>query len=209
MTQEWDAAIAALAGRQRTLVTHDQLLAIGCSRRTIAHWVERERLHAVFHGVYSVIHGELPPLGREQAALLACGKRAFLSYWTAAAIWKLVPELPFEVEVSVVGRRCGSRKGIRAHEIKAIDRRDVRQEQGLWVSSPTRAVLEISATASEKELIRAIDEGLAKRLFTPASWTTSSPATDRAEAPPGWRRSLAIPRRPRSADPSARRPCSG
>jgi very-short-patch-repair endonuclease len=167
MTQEWDAAIAALAGRQRTLVTHDQLLAIGCSRRTIAHWVERERLHAVFHGVYSVIRGELPPLGREQAALLACGKRAFLSYWTAAAIWKLVPELPFEVEVSVVGRRCGSRKGIRAHEIKAIDRRDVRQEQGLWVSSPTRAVLEISATASEKELIRAIDEGLAKRLFTP------------------------------------------
>jgi very-short-patch-repair endonuclease len=167
MTQEWDAAIAALAGRQRTLVTHDQLLAIGCSRRTIAHWVERERLHAVFHGVYSVIRGELPPLGREQAALLACGKRAFLSYRTAAAIWKLVPELPFEVEVSVVGRRCGSRKGIRAHEIKAIDRRDVRQEQGLWVSSPTRAVLEISATASEKELIRAIDEGLAKRLFTP------------------------------------------
>jgi hypothetical protein len=43
MTQEWDARIARLAGRQRTLVTHDQLLAIGCSRRTIAHWVNRRR----------------------------------------------------------------------------------------------------------------------------------------------------------------------
>ena len=103
MTQEWDAAIAALAGRQRTLLTHGQLLAIGCSRRTIAHWVDRGRLHPVFHGVYSVIRGELPPLGREQAALLACGKRAFLSHRSAAGVWGLVPKLPFEVEVSVVG----------------------------------------------------------------------------------------------------------
>lgn len=169
MTQEWDAAIAALAGRQRTLVTHDQLLAIGCSRRTIAHWVDRERLHAVFHGVYSVIRGELPPLGREQAALLACGKRAFLSHRTAAAIRGLVPRLPFEVEVSVVGRRCASRKEIRVHEIKKIDRREVRRHEGLWVSSPVRAVLEIAATASAKDLTSAIDEGLAGRLFTPAA----------------------------------------
>ncbi|HJS92792.1 MAG TPA: hypothetical protein VJ741_00915 [Solirubrobacteraceae bacterium] len=53
------------------------------------------------------------------------------------------------------------------HRIKKIDRREVRREQALWVSSPTRAVLEISATASEKQLTRAIDAGLAGRLFTP------------------------------------------
>lgn len=167
MTQEWDARIARLAGRQRTLVTHGQLLAIGCSRRTIAHWVNRERLYVVFHGVYSVICGDLPPLAREQAALLACGKRAFLSYRTAAAVWGLVPKLPFEVEVSVVGRRCTSRKGIRVHEIKAIDPREGRREQGLPISSPARAVLELAAGATQKELTRAVDEGLARRLFTP------------------------------------------
>lgn len=167
MTQKWDSAIAGLAGRQRTLVPHDQLLAIGCSPRAIAHWVDRGRLHPVFHGVYSVIRGELPPLGREEAALLACGKRAFLSHWTAAAIWGLVPTLPFEVEVSVVGRRCASRKGIRVHEIQKIERKDWRREQNLWVSSAARAVLEISATATTNELTRAIDEGLALRRFTP------------------------------------------
>lgn len=167
MTQEWDAAIAALAGRQRTLATHEQLVAIGCSRRTIAHWVARGRLHPVFHGVYSVIRGELPPLGREQAALLACGKRAYLSHGTAAAIWGLLRTLPTRVEVSVVGRRCTSRKGIRVHEIRKLGPGEWRREQGLWVSSPSRAVLEISATATEKELTHAIDEGLAKRLFTP------------------------------------------
>jgi very-short-patch-repair endonuclease len=167
MTQEWDAAIAGLAGRHRTIVAHEQLLAVGCSRRAIAHWVNQARLHSVFHGVYSVVSGELPPLAREQAALLSCGRRAFLSHWTAAGIWGLVPSLPQEVEVSVVGRRCAPRKGIRVHQIKQIHRQEYRRHEGLWMSSPARAVLEIAATASAKELTAAIDEGLARRRFTP------------------------------------------
>jgi very-short-patch-repair endonuclease len=52
------------------------------------------------------------------------------------------------------------------HRIKKIDRRELRRHQHLWVSSPARAVLEIAAAASPKELTRAIDEGLARRLFT-------------------------------------------
>ncbi len=167
MTQEWDAQMAAIAGRHRTIVTHEQLLAIGCGRRTIARWVKSRRLHPVFHRVYSVVAGPLPTLAREEAALLVCGERAFLSHHTAAAIWGLQRMVPREVEVSLVGRRCDSRKGMRVHRIKEIDRREVRREQGLWVSSPARAVLEIAATAATKELTRAIDEGLARRLFTP------------------------------------------
>ena len=167
MTPVWDAAIAALAGRQHTIVGHEQLLELGCGRRTVARWVSRGRLHSVFHGVYSVLCGELPPLAREQAALLACGKRAFLSHHTAAGIWGLLRELPTELHVSVVGRRCSSRDGIRVHEIQAIDGREVRQHEGLWVSSPARAVLEIAATGTAQELTAAIDEGLARRLFTP------------------------------------------
>ena len=53
------------------------------------------------------------------------------------------------------------------HEIKKIDGREGRHEQGLWVSSPARAVLEIAATGSAKDLTRAIDAGLADRRFTP------------------------------------------
>lgn len=162
-----DAAVAALAGGQRTIVSHEQLLEHGCSRRVIAHWVNGGRLQVVFPGVYSVVRGQLPPLAREQAALLAVGERAFLSHETAAAILGLLPALPTTVEVSVVGRYRASSEGIRVHRIREIDRREVLREQDLWVSSPARAVLEISATASEKELIRAIDVGLAGRLFTP------------------------------------------
>lgn len=167
MTQERDAAVAALAGSQRTIVGHEQLISLGCSRRVIAHWVSRGRLRAEFHGVYSVVDGELPPLAREQAALIAMGEHCFLSHHTAAAIWGLRRALPVEVEVSVVGRSCASRKGIRVHRIRTIDRREVQPHEGLWVSTPARAILEIAATLPLSEVARAIDAGLASKVLTP------------------------------------------
>jgi very-short-patch-repair endonuclease len=161
-----DEAVAALAGAQKTIVAHEQLLAHGCTRRVIAHWVNRGRLQVVFPGVYSVVRGKLPPLAREQAALLAVGERAFLSHETAAGVWGLARTLPRQVEVTVVGRYRGSSEGIKVHRIKEVDRRELRRHQDLWVSSPARAVLEIAAIASDKELTHAIDEGLARRLFS-------------------------------------------
>jgi very-short-patch-repair endonuclease len=161
-----DASVASLAGSQRTMVSHAQLVALGCSRRVIAHWVDRGRLHVRFHGVYSVVSGDLPPLALEQGALLACGEHAFLSHRSAAFIWGLQKWHP-DVEVSVVGRYRRSSKEIRVHRIQAIDQREVKLHEGLWVSSPARAVLELAATGSEKEIAGAIDEGLAHRQFTP------------------------------------------
>src|SRR3984885_12770768 len=184
MTQARDVAIAELAGGQRTIVAHEQLVILGCSHRAIAHWVSRGRFRSVFHGVYSVIRGDLPPLAREQAALLALGEHAFLSHRTAAAIWGLVRALPRQVELSVVGRHCRSRKGIHVHRIKAIDLTEVQQQEGLWVSAPARAVLELAATAPAKDVANAIDEGLAHGRVTPASSGRCSRATDRAGAPP-------------------------
>jgi very-short-patch-repair endonuclease len=160
-----DGRIAALAGRQRTIVSHQQLIALGCSRRVIAHWVNRGRLQLVFFAVYSVVCGELPPLAREQAALLACGERSFLSHHTAAAIWGLRRPLPVEVQVSVVGRRCSSRKGMRRHEIHEIDREELRHHEGLWVSSPERAILEIAGALPAPDVAAAIDDGLAGKVL--------------------------------------------
>ncbi len=161
-----DALVASLAAAQRTIVTHEQLLGIGLTRRVIAHWVAVGRLHVVFRGVYSVVSGQLPALGREQAAMLACGAGVFLSHRSAASLWGMRKLAPTVVEVSVRGRYCSSRAGIDVHRVRAIDRRELRQREGLWVSSPARAVLEIAAVAPE-ELVDVVDEGLARRLLTP------------------------------------------
>jgi very-short-patch-repair endonuclease len=74
---------------------------------------------------------------------------------------------PARVEVSVVGRHCKSCDGLQIHRIKAIDRRELTRHEGLWVSTPARAVLELAAIGTADELTRAIDQGLAQRLFTP------------------------------------------
>jgi very-short-patch-repair endonuclease len=165
MTQNFgsrDGVVAKLAGAQRTIVSHEELIAHGYGRRVIAHWVNRGRLTSVFHGVYSVVQGDLPPLAREQAALIACGEGAFLSHRSAAFVWGLRKTAPVTVEVTVRAPRRASHKGIHVHRIRAIADREVRFNDGLWVSSPERAVLEIAAVAPA-ELPRVIEDGLAAR----------------------------------------------
>jgi very-short-patch-repair endonuclease len=159
--------VARIAARQRTIVAAEQLAACGVGKRAVKHRIATGRLHVVFRGVYSVGCGELPPLAREQAALLACGEGAFLSHHSAAFFWGLRARAPAEVEVSVCGRSCASRKGLRVHRIGVIDRRELRFKNGLWLSSPARTMLEIAATASSDDLAYALDEGLARRLLTP------------------------------------------
>ncbi len=157
-----DGLVAKLAGAQRTIVSHEELIAHGYGRRVIAHWVNRGRLTSVFHGVYSVVQGDLPSLAREQAALIACGEGAFLSHRSAAFVWGFRKTAPPMVEVTVQAPRRASHKGIRVHRIRAIDGRELRQTDGLWVSSPERAVLEVAAVAPD-ELSRVIEDGLAAR----------------------------------------------
>ena len=159
-----DGLVASLVASQRTIVAHEQLLRLGLTRRVIAHWIATGRLHIEFRGVYSVVNGQLPPLAREQAALLACGEGAFLSHRSAAFVWGMRKIAPATVEITVVGRSRASRKGIRVHRIRAIDDREVRHHEGLWVSSPARAVLEVAAVAPG-ELVDVIDEGLARRVL--------------------------------------------
>jgi very-short-patch-repair endonuclease len=160
--------VARVAARQRTLVTTEQLTACGMKKNAVAHRVKSGWFHPVFHTVYSVGCGELPPLALELAALLACGKGSFISHRSAAFVWGLVKVAPPQVEVSVVGGGCRSRDGLRVHRIQAIDRRELRKHEGLWISSPARAVLEVAGDASPNEIADLVDAGVAGRQFKPA-----------------------------------------
>ncbi|HEY1520320.1 MAG TPA: DUF559 domain-containing protein [Solirubrobacteraceae bacterium] len=165
MDGSWDRAIARLAARQRTMVSAAQLGGCGLGPDAITYRVHTGRLTERFRGVYSVVCGELPPLAREHAALLACGEGAFLSHRSAAFVWGMRKVAPAIVDVSVPGRHRRSREGLRVHRIRAIDRRELRVREGLRVSSPARAALEVAAVAPG-ELVDVLDEGLARRLIT-------------------------------------------
>lgn len=161
-----DRAVTRIASGQRNLISAAQLTECGLGKDAVARRVRAGWLRLRFRGVYSVGLGELAPLALEQAALMSCGEGSFISHRSAAFVWGMRRTPPPRVEVSVVGRGCHARKGVRVHRIKAIDRREVKREKGLWVSSPARVVLEVAAVGTRDELIDVIDAGLALRRFT-------------------------------------------
>ena len=160
-------AATSIAATQRTLITREQLIACGVGRNAISHRLSEGRLRVVFRAVYTMACGELPPLAREQAALLACGDGAFLSHHTAAALWGLRQPQPAQIDVSVPGRSCGSRDGLRVHRVSELHARDVRRLEGLPISSPARALLELAPELTTRELERALDEVVIRKLATP------------------------------------------
>jgi very-short-patch-repair endonuclease len=168
VTGGWrDREITRITARQRTVASADQLYARGISKRAIESRLVSERLHIVFRGVYTTSPGELPPLALEQAALIACGEHSFISHHSAAFVWGLRELPPPQVEVSVVGRRSASRDGIRVHRIQKIPRAELRRHEGLWISSPARAVLEVAASATIAEVADIVNQGQALRRFRP------------------------------------------
>jgi len=164
MRADRDLAASRIAAQQRTLLTTEQLVACGLENDAVTYRLKAGRLHLVFRGVLSMGCGELPPLARELGALLACGKGSFISHGSAAFVWGLRQEAPAKVEVTVVGRCCGSRNGMRVHRICEIDRRELRRHEGLWLSSPARVCLEVAAT-SPSDVPDLIDACLGNRLL--------------------------------------------
>lgn len=153
MHEAVDRKIAALARGQRGYVKREQLLALGLSSQAIQRRVKVGRLIPVYAGVYAV--GHLPTLPQDKAvgALLACGEGAVLSHSTAATAWGIFQrwEMPFEV-IAPTARR---RDGIKVHRA-TLDRRDIRTQIGLRVTSAARTLLDVAPRFKDKGLRRAV-----------------------------------------------------
>jgi very-short-patch-repair endonuclease len=175
-----DSAVGALASAQHGVVSRRQLALAGLGRGAIEHRLRQGRLHVVHRGVYLVGHRAAPPWANEAAALLACGDGAALSHATAAVVWRLLDPGPADgvdarhprrapIEVTVPpGRRSLPRQLLRPHRTRELGAGEVAIRHGLRVTSPARTLLDLSATASERELRRAVEEALRTRLATAA-----------------------------------------
>jgi very-short-patch-repair endonuclease len=167
-----DARVAAIASAQRGRVERSQLIEAGLTRHMIEGMVGAGRMRREHRGIYRVGHAAAIPLGRETAALLACGEKAVLSRGTAASLWGL--RRPTDdgdaVEVTVIGGQVSrSRAGIRVHRSRLITYHDVRVKGGLPVTSPAWTLIDLAAGSTSREAERALDEALARRLVSMTS----------------------------------------
>jgi very-short-patch-repair endonuclease len=141
-----------------------QLLAAGVPPGVITRLIHDGFLHQLHRGVYAVGHLAIPEFGREQAALLACGKGSVITGRSALYLWAILDAGPAEVEVMVAGRRRRRRRGIRLHLVDAIAPGDVRTQHGLKVVFPAGALIEFAAEATPDELGDAVAEARSRKL---------------------------------------------
>ncbi len=148
------------------MVTRAQLLGLGVGVGAIAHRIRTGRLRIAHRAIYLVGHDAVPPLARELAAVLACGKGAVLSHASAAQVWGLIPAgaAAGEVEVTVVGRKPYPRPGIRTHRTAVLDPRDRRLRGPLPLTAPARTIVDIAASLAGAELEQAVAQARRRRL---------------------------------------------
>jgi Transcriptional regulator, AbiEi antitoxin len=159
-----ERAIAEVASRQRGVVTRRQLRAAGLTTNAIDYRLRSARLHVLYRGVYMLGHARPAEGAREFGAVLACGPGAALSHRSAAGLWRLFPPSRGEIDVTVSGRRCDSKRGIRVHRVDTLDRRDVRKLGGIPVTAPARTILDLAGVVGARELEQAMAEAQARRL---------------------------------------------
>jgi len=159
-----DQKLAAIAGAQRGRVARRQLLAVGITASMIQTMLVHRWLHRLHPGVYAVGHLAPIPWGNETAALLACPRGGLLSHESAAELWRIRPPQPSApIHVTVTTHQI-RRAGIRIHRSRALRPRDIRVREQLPVTAPARTLLDIAPDLSARELERALDEALVRRI---------------------------------------------
>lgn len=159
-----DLLIGLVASRQHGIITSRQLAALGVGRGALAHRIRRGILHAIHRGVYLWGSPDAGLLARGHAAVLACGADASLTHDASAALQGFRPHPKGPLDVTVAGRHVRVR-GIRTHE-SPLAPRERRYVQGIPVSSPARALLEIAPQLTARELADAVEQAQVKRLVT-------------------------------------------
>jgi predicted transcriptional regulator of viral defense system len=120
-------AVAELARRQWGRLHWSQFKECGVSEAKLTRWLEEGYLHLVYPRVYAVGHTAAGIEADLVAALFYAGPGAMLSHETAAWWWELTDREPRMIEVSTPRRcrslpRCGSRRGVRVHARRRLDR---------------------------------------------------------------------------------------
>lgn len=151
-----DREIARIADVQKGFAVREQLLDAGLSRSAIAHRLRTGRLHEYYKSVYLVGRNVIEPLGREMAAILKYRGNAILSHRSAAAVWGLLAPSSDGVSVTVVVAGAHSRPGLLVHRAQALDQRDLRAREGLPLTAPARAVVDLACEEPEAELEEAV-----------------------------------------------------
>jgi very-short-patch-repair endonuclease len=104
-------------------------------------------------------------MANEAAALLACGHDAVISHHSAAYLWGLTHRPPDGVDVTLIGRRCRPKQGLRIHTVAKLAASDIRKKPPIRLTSPARTIVDLAGEASDSELEEIIARARTMKLI--------------------------------------------
>lgn len=124
------------------------------------------RLHRVHRGVYGVGYPPVTLPARFAAAVLACGERAYLSHFSAAALFDLLRWEERRVEVTVARGAAVHKRGLVVHRARALDAADVDRRDAIPVTSVARTLLDVAWRLAPRTRRRVVRQALGERIVT-------------------------------------------
>ena len=154
--------------RQHGVIGRQDALADGLTRSQIRRRVQSGRWLEPMPGVYRHAAHPVTPEQQIMAAVLSAGPPAVASHQAAAYLWGLLswPEAGDRAAVTVPLPAHPRSYGFDVHRVRHLDWARVQIWKGIECNDPIWTVLDLAGVVSGTVLDRAVDRGLAMRLFT-------------------------------------------
>lgn len=163
-------ALNQIARRQHALVTNEQALAAGLSPSQIRRRHRSGEWRVARSGVYAVDGAPLTWLQAVAAVALASQPGAWISHQTAAAIWSL-PGRDHAIHLVTGLERRVRLDGVRGHRSGALFTADLTLHRRIPVTTPARALVDLSASMSYRQLASAVDDAIRRKIMTLESFS--------------------------------------
>jgi very-short-patch-repair endonuclease len=154
-----------MATRQHGVVSIRQLIGpLGYSRSAVARAVGDGSLHRHHRGVFAVGHQRLTKHGTCLAAVLACGRGALLSHYSAAWLWEIAKVDPEPIHVTTSAWRR-PRPPLHLHQSLALTTEDRALLEGIPVTALPRTLLDLAAAVRFAWLEKMVERSEDLELF--------------------------------------------
>ena len=159
----------ALAALQRGYFTTAQAGAHGLSRRALPRRASNGQIEHVAYGLWRLTHWPIGP-DDELYALQALAPFGTFSHETALLLHGLSDLIPSAIHLTIPeSSRLSRRSGVRLHRSRTGAERERVLRDGLWVSTPVRALLDSARIGSDPDqLIEAARQAQSRGLLSAA-----------------------------------------
>ena len=153
-----------LAAARHNVITTNELIALDLSHSDIGYRVDVKRLHRKYPEVYAVGRPDLALDGVFLAAVLACGPRAAMSFFSSLRKYELRGGGTYRIDVTAP-RSIKPKPGIRLHRPLSLDDVETTELDGIPITTVAQTLLDVAAPTHRMNMGKLVHEAIVNELF--------------------------------------------